>query len=57
MKCPLCDTEARIKSNDLVKRKDGTFAYRMEFICRSNKCENFNKVFDTQYEPIEPIEE
>lgn len=57
MKCPLCNTEARIKSNDLVKRKDGTLAYRMEFICRSSKCENYNKVFETQYEPIEPLEE
>ena len=57
MKCPLCDTEARIKSNDLVKRQDGTLAYRMQFVCRSEKCENFNKVFETTYTTVEPLEE
>lgn len=57
MKCPLCRTEARIKSNELVQRKDGTLAYRMQFVCRSNKCENFDKVFETTYQPIKPIEE
>jgi hypothetical protein len=57
MKCPLCRTEARIKSNELVRRKDGSLAYRMEFVCRSDKCENHNKVFHTNYEPITPIEE
>lgn len=57
MKCPLCNTEARIKSNDLVIKKDGTFAYRMEFECRSNKCENYQKVFATEYSQVVPIEE
>jgi hypothetical protein len=57
MQCPLCHTEARIKSNDIVVRKDGTLAYRMEFECRDAKCENFEKVFHAEYEPITPIEE
>lgn len=57
MKCPLCDTEARIKDNELVQKKDGTLAYRMRFMCRSEKCPNFNKVFETTYEPVTPIKE
>lgn len=57
MKCPLCKTEARIKSNDLVKRKDGTLAYRLQLECRSKQCANYMKVFETVYDPVEPIEE
>jgi hypothetical protein len=29
----------------------------MEFECRDAKCENFEKVFHAEYEPITPIEE
>lgn len=57
MKCPLCKTEARIKSNDLVLRKDGSLAYRLQLICRSKQCENYDKVFETIYDPIKPVEE
>jgi len=57
MLCPLCKIEARIKSNELVIRQDGSLAYRMEFECRNNKCENFEKVIETQYEPVTPIPE
>lgn len=57
MQCPLCNVEARIKSNDIVRRKDGTLAYRMEFECRSKQCGNYEKVFETIYDPITPIEE
>ena len=57
MKCPLCKTEARIKSNDLVQRKDGTLAYRLQLECRSKQCPNYMKVFETVYDPVKPIEE
>ena len=57
MQCPLCNVEARIKSNDIVRRKDGTLAYRMEFECRSKHCGNYEMVFETIYDPITPIEE
>jgi NMD protein affecting ribosome stability and mRNA decay len=57
MICPSCRIEARIKSNEIVKRKDGTLAYRIEFECRNKQCPDFEKVIETQYDPIEPIEE
>lgn len=57
MKCPLCNIEARIQSNELVKKKDGTLAYRMQFVCRSKQCPNNGKVFHTEYDEVKPIEE
>ena len=57
MECPLCKVMGRIKSNELVIRKDGSLAYRMEFVCRSQQCENYDKVFETTYDPVEPIPE
>lgn len=57
MKCPLCKNEMRIESNDLVQRPNGTFAYRMQFKCRSKDCPNYDKIVKTTYDPIEPIVE
>jgi len=57
MKCPKCQTEGRILSNKLVKRKDGTFAYKMEIVCRNKNCDNKDKVFFTDYDPVEISEE
>ena len=57
MLCPLCRIEARIKSNNLVQKKDGTLAYKMELECRNERCENFEKVIETIYEPVTPIPE
>ena len=57
MKCPLCKNEMRIESNDLVQRPDGTFAYRMQFKCRTKSCANYNKVTATTYDPVTPIVE
>lgn len=57
MKCPLCSTELRIQSNNLVKRKDGTFAYKMVLTCQSQKCPNYLKEVSTVYTPVEITEE
>lgn len=57
MKCPLCKNEMRIESNDLVQRPDGTFAYRMQFKCRTKSCANYDKVTATTYDPVTPIVE
>lgn len=47
----------RIESNSLVKRPDGTLAYRMQFKCRTKSCANYDKIIKTTYDPITPIEE
>ena len=57
MKCPLCKNEMRIESNDLVQRPDGTFAYRMQFKCRTKSCANYDKVTATTYDPVTSIVE
>lgn len=53
MQCPICHTEMRIQSNDLVKKTDGTLAYKMELKCRSRECANYDKVVSTIYTPVE----
>lgn len=52
MKCPLCKTEMRISENKLVRRQDGTIAYRMSLMCRSRECPNNGKVVETIYENV-----
>lgn len=57
MQCPLCKNEMRIDSNELVQRPNGTFAYRMQFKCRTKDCANYDKIVKTTYDPIVPIVE
>lgn len=57
MKCPLCKNEMRIDSNTFVQRPNGTFAWRMQFKCRTKDCANYDKIVKTVYDPIEPIVE
>jgi hypothetical protein len=57
MKCPKCQTEGRIQSNKLVRKKDGTLAYKMVIVCRNKNCDNNEKVIHTVYDPVEVIEE
>ena len=57
MKCPLCNNEMRIESNTLVQRPDETFAYRMQFKCRTKSCANFDKIVATTYDPVQPVKE
>lgn len=52
MKCPSCDIEMKISSNKIVKKQDGTLAYKMELKCRNKKCPNHGEVVRTIYHPI-----
>ncbi len=53
MKCPACQVEGRITSNKIVRRKDGTFAYKMEITCRNKQCPEYGKVVAVKYNPVE----
>jgi len=55
MKCPVCDTEAMITSNEIVQRQDGTLAYRTEYTCRNPQCPKDGQVIETEYDLITPI--
>lgn len=52
MKCPLCNTEMRIKSSAYVQN-EGKLFKRMIFTCRNKECGNFNKDVKTEYIPLE----
>ena len=57
MKCPLCDTEMNITSNQMVKRKDGSFARRIRLSCVSQQCPNYKKVAKTIYHEIDVVDD
>lgn len=57
MKCPKCNTEMSIQSNNLVKRADGTIAYKMVLTCRNKNCSNHGEAVQTIYEPVEITED
>lgn len=50
MKCPKCNTEMSIKSNNLVRRKDGSIAYKMILTCRNKNCSNCGEDVLTNYD-------
>lgn len=52
MQCPVCKIEGRIRSNRLVRRSDGTLAYKMEIVCRSKECPKYRSVIGTIYHPV-----
>mgnify|MGYP003327341823 CR=1 FL=1 len=56
MKCPLCNTEMRIKSSEYVKNK-GELFNRMVFTCRNKKCKNYQKDVKTTYTPLKVVED
>lgn len=42
MKCPVCNTEARIvQSENVLRGKE--LVRRMVYVCRNKTCQNFNK--------------
>ena len=47
----------RIQSNNLVRRSDGSIAYRMEFTCRNKECSNHGTIVKTEYDPATVIDE
>lgn len=57
MKCPKCNTEMSIQSNKLVRRKDGSIAYKMILTCRNKNCSNHGEVVQTLYDPVELSED
>ncbi len=52
MKCPTCSIEGRITSNKIVRKQDGTLAYKMEISCRNKQCAQYGKVINTTYHPV-----
>ena len=57
MKCPKCGVELRIKSNNPVRRKDGSFSYKMIFTCQNKACANYLLDVDTEYTPMEIVDD
>lgn len=57
MECPECKVEGRITSNKIVRRKDGSYAYKMEITCRNKQCPNYGKVVITKYNPVEVVDD
>lgn len=52
MKCPVCNTEARIKkATNILKGKE--LVRRMEYVCRNKTCQNFDKEVGKEDIPLE----
>lgn len=51
MKCPLCNTEMRIKGSSYVT-KDGQIYVKQILTCRKKSCSNFNKDVKSIYTPL-----
>lgn len=51
MKCPLCNTEMRIKSTSYVSNAGQIYAKQI-LTCRNKNCKNFGKDVKTQYIPL-----
>ncbi|MGN8706687.1 hypothetical protein ACTNE0_07620 [Bacillota bacterium HCP3S3_E9] len=46
-----------IQSNKLVRRKDGSIAYKMILTCRNKNCSNHGEIVQTIYDPVELSED
>lgn len=57
MKCPKCGVELRIKSNNPVRRKDGTYAYKMIFTCQNKNCPNYMHDVGATYAPMQVVDD
>ena len=53
MQCPLCRTEAKIQSNKLVKKADGSYAHKLTIVCRDKNCKNYGSIVAITYAPVE----
>ena len=51
MKCPLCNTEMRIKSTDYVMN-DGKLFLKQTFTCRNKNCSYHGKDVKSVYTPL-----
>lgn len=51
MKCPLCNTEMRIKGTQYVTNKGGIFVKQI-YTCRKKDCPNFGKDVATKYSSL-----
>ena len=51
MKCPLCNTEMRIKATDYVMN-DGKLFTKQMFTCRNKTCPNHDKDVKAIYIPM-----
>lgn len=56
MKCPLCNTEMRIKSTDYVTNNGQIFSKQI-LTCRKKDCPNFGKDVKIIYHPLGNLEE
>ncbi len=56
MKCPLCNTEMRIKNSDYVLN-EGKLFNKMVLTCRKKDCPNFGKDVKTIYSPLDVRED
>lgn len=56
MKCPLCNTEMRIKGSSYVQ-KDGAIYLKQVLTCRKKDCPNFGKNVTSVYSPLGNIVE
>ena len=54
MKCPLCNTEMRIKSSGYVVN-DGKLFAKQVLTCRNKNCANFGKDVKNIYNPLDVI--
>ena len=56
MKCPLCNTEMRIKSSGYVVN-DGKLFTKQVLTCRKKDCPNYEKDVKIIYSPLEVTED
>jgi len=54
LKCPLCNTEMRIKYSDYVLN-EGKLFNKMVLTCRKKDCPNFGKEVKTIYNPLDVV--
>ena len=54
MVCPVCNTQAVIKSSAMIFVEEEHKLYRnMVYACRNKKCENFDKEIGTEKKPMD----
>lgn len=56
MKCPLCNSEMRIKNSGYVSNGNSLFR-RQTFSCFNKECSNFGKDVKTVYIPLDVTED
>ena len=56
MKCPLCDTEMRIKGSSYVTNNGGIYIKQI-YTCRKKDCPNFGKDVTAKYSSLGDLTE